>query len=64
MSERAQIIGAACAGAIVGGVCGWAYLTDSGRRFRDQLAAIDKLVDAIKQTRAAGLDAKNTFTEA
>jgi hypothetical protein len=51
------------AGAIVGAVCGWVYLTEDGRRVRDQIAALDRFVDTLRQTRAASQDAKAALTE-
>ena len=62
MDDRARILTAACAGAIVGAVCGWVYLTDDGRRVRDRIAAIDRLADTLRQTRAAVQDAKAALT--
>ena len=37
MDERARVLTATFIGAVVGGVWGWLYLTESGRRVRDQI---------------------------
>jgi len=58
MDDRTRILAAACAGAIVGAVCGWVYLTEDGRHVRDRIAAIDHFVGSLKQTRADLEDAK------
>ena len=48
---------AACAGAVLGGVWGWLYLTKSGGRVRDRiLPAIDRISrisDELSETRAS-----------
>jgi hypothetical protein len=58
VSDSARILASACAGAIVGAVCGWVYFTDNGRRVRDQVAAIDHFVGTLRQTRADLASAK------
>jgi hypothetical protein len=63
MDERARILTAACAGAIVGAVWGWVYLTEDGHRVRDQIAALDRFVDTLRKMRAASQDAKAALTE-
>lgn len=37
MNERSRVVIAALAGAVAGGVWGWLYLTENGRRMRDQI---------------------------
>ena len=37
MDERSRVLMATIIGAVAGGVWGWLYLTDSGRRVRDQI---------------------------
>lgn len=53
MDERSRVLMAACVGAVVGGVCGWLYLTESGRTVREQLEP--RLEDLIgEMTRVRG----------
>lgn len=37
MDDRTRVLVAAFAGAVVGGVWGWLYLTENGRRVREQV---------------------------
>lgn len=37
MDERSRVLMATVIGAVAGGVWGWLYLTESGRRVRDQI---------------------------
>lgn len=37
MDERSRVLMATFLGAVVGGVWGWLYLTENGRRIRDQI---------------------------
>ena len=37
MDERSRVLLATCLGAVVGGVWGWLYMTENGRRVRDQI---------------------------
>ena len=37
MDERSRVLMATFMGAVIGGTWGWLYLTDSGRRVRDQI---------------------------
>jgi hypothetical protein len=63
MSDRSRIVTAACVGAIVSGVLGWVYLTDSGRRVRDRVVAIDRFVETLRQARALVEEASRTFSD-
>jgi hypothetical protein len=47
VDERSRVLTAAALGAIIGGVWGWLYLTEQGRRFRSQIEP--KLDDFIKE---------------
>jgi gas vesicle protein len=37
VDERSRVLMATFLGAVVGGVWGWLYMTESGRRLRDQI---------------------------
>lgn len=37
MDERSRVLAATFMGAVIGGVWGWLYLTENGRRIRDQI---------------------------
>ena len=51
MDERTQVFMTTVLGAVVGGVFGWLYLTERGRRVRVQLEPFfDTVIDEIHQT--------------
>ena len=53
VDERSRVLLATCLGAVAGGVWGWLYMTDSGRRVRDQIEP--KLDDVMRElTRVRG----------
>ena len=53
MDERSRVLMATFLGAVIGGVWGWLYLTQQGRRVRDQIEP--KLDDFLGElTRARG----------
>ena len=53
MEERSRVLLAALLGAVAGGVWGWLYMTENGRRVRDQIEP--KLDDFMNElTRARG----------
>ena len=53
MDERSRVLMATFMGAVIGGVWGWLYMTENGRRVRDQIEP--KLDDFINEvTRARG----------
>ena len=53
MEERSRVLMATCLGAVLGGVWGWLYLTENGRRVRDQIEP--KLDDVMRElTRVRG----------
>ena len=53
MDERSRVLMATFLGAVVGGVWGWLYMTESGRRVRNQIEP--KLDDFMNElTRARG----------
>jgi hypothetical protein len=53
VDERSRVLLATCLGAAIGGVWGWLYLTEQGRRVRDQIEP--KLDDFLRElTRVRG----------
>ena len=53
MDERSRVLMATFLGAVIGGVWGWLYMTENGRRVRDQIEP--KLDDFIgEMTRLRG----------
>jgi hypothetical protein len=64
MDERSRVLTAACAGAAVGGIWGWRYLTSRGCRVRDQIGpTIDRVIDELRHARATGVKAKTAINE-
>ena len=47
MDERSRVLTATMLGAIAGGVWGWLYMTEGGRRFRSQIEP--KLDDFMRE---------------
>ena len=47
MDERSRVLLATCLGAVAGGVWGWLYMTEHGRRMRDQIEP--KLDDFLRE---------------
>jgi hypothetical protein len=37
VDDRSRVLMATFLGAVIGGVCGWLYLTEGGRRVREQI---------------------------
>ncbi len=57
MDDRSRVLMATCLGAVIGGVWGWLYLTEDGRRVRNQIEP--KLDDFMKElSRVRGTVAK------
>ena len=64
MDDRSRILTAACAGAAIGGLWAWMYLTDNGRRVRDRIdPAIGRLIDELNHMREAAEKAKGAVNE-
>jgi hypothetical protein len=52
VDERSRVLAATCVGAVVGGVWGWLYLTEHGRRVRDQIEpTLDSLITEMTRVR-------------
>ncbi len=53
MRERSRVLLASLAGAAIGGVAGYLYLTDSGRRMRDQIEPrLDEFTQEMRKLRS------------
>lgn len=64
MDERSRVLVAACVGAVVGGVCGWLYLTESGRQIREQLEPrLDDLIGEMTRVRGTVEKARTAANE-
>ena len=52
MDERSRVLTATVLGAVAGGVWGWLYLTEQGRRVRDQIEPkLDDFMGEISRVR-------------
>lgn len=64
MDERSQVLVATCLGAVAGGVCGWLYLTEAGRRVRDQIEPkLDDLMHELTRVRGTVEKARGVASE-
>lgn len=64
MDERSRVLVATCVGAVAGGVWGWLYMTDNGRRIRDQIEPkLDDLVNEIGRVRGTVEKARAAASE-
>ncbi len=53
MDERSRVLMTTVLGAVIGGIYGWLYMTENGRRLRDQIEP--KLDDFVRElTRMRG----------
>ena len=64
MDERSRVALAAFLGAVVGGVWGWLYMTDNGRRVRDQVEPkLDAFVNELTRMRGTVEKARSAANE-
>jgi hypothetical protein len=64
VDERSRVLVATCVGAVIGGVWGWLYLTDSGRRVREQLEPrLDDLIHEMTRVRGTVEKARTAANE-
>lgn len=64
VDERSRVLAATCLGAVAGGVWGWLYLTENGRRIRDQIEPkLDDLVNEIGRIRGTVEKARTAASE-
>jgi hypothetical protein len=54
VDDRSRVFLSACLGAVVGGLAGYLYLTDDGRRVRERLEpGMDELLREMRRLRGA-----------
>ena len=64
MRDRTAVLLGLTAGAIVGGVAGWLYLTEGGRRVRERLEPqIDQIAERAGVLRDSALRAQRAAAE-
>ena len=64
VDERSRVLLATCLGAVVGGVWGWLYMTENGRRVRDQIEPkLDDLMHELTRVRGTVEKARNVASE-
>lgn len=64
MDERSRVALAAFLGAVIGGVWGWLYMTDNGRRVRDQIEPkLDAFVNELTRMRGTVEKARSAANE-
>ena len=64
MEDRARVVMSACLGALIGGVAGYLFLTDDGRRLRDRLEpGMDDLLREMRHLRSAAEKARLAAAE-
>ena len=64
MDDRSRIMLSACLGALVGGVAGYLFLTEDGRRVRERLEpGMDDVLRELRSLRAAADKARQAAAE-
>lgn len=64
MDERSRVVMASVLGAVIGGMWGWLYLTESGRRLRDQIEPkLDDFINEITRVRGTVDKARTAANE-
>ena len=64
MDERSRVLAATVMGAVIGGVWGWLYMTENGRRVRDQIEPkLDDFVREIGRVRGTVEKARSAASE-
>jgi hypothetical protein len=64
VDERSRVLAATFAGAVIGGVWGWLYLTETGRRIRDQIEPkLDDFLGEITRVRGTVEKARTAANE-
>ena len=64
MDERSRVLIATFLGAVVGGAWGWLYMTDNGRRVRDQIEPkLDAFINELTRMRGTVEKARSAASE-
>ena len=64
MEDRARVLMAGCLGALIGGVAGYLFLTEDGRRLRERLEpGMDDLLREMRHLRSAAEKARLAAAE-
>ena len=64
VDERSRVLLATCLGAVVGGVWGWLYMTENGRRVRDQIEPkLDDWMHELTRVRGTVEKARSVASE-
>jgi hypothetical protein len=64
VDERARVLLTTCIGAVAGGVWGWLYMTENGRRVRDQIEPkLDDFVSELTRVRGTVEKARTAANE-
>ncbi len=64
MDERSRVLMATFMGAVIGGVGGWLYMTENGRRVRDQIEPkLDDFVNELTRMRGTVEKARSAANE-
>ena len=64
MEERSRVLLATILGAVAGGVWGWLYLTEAGRRVRSQIEPkLDDLIQELSTVRGTVQKARHAANE-
>ena len=64
MDERSRVLAATFIGAVIGGIWGWLYLTENGRRIRDQIEPkLDDFLGELTRVRGTVEKARTAANE-
>ena len=64
MDERSRVLLATFLGAVIGGVWGWLYMTENGRRVRDQIEPkLDDFMSELTRVRGTVEKARTAAAE-
>ena len=64
MDERSRVLMATLLGAVAGGVWGWLYMTENGRRVRDQIEPkLDDFMNELTRVRGTVDKARSAANE-
>jgi hypothetical protein len=64
VDERSRVLMATFMGAVIGGVGGWLYMTENGRRVRDQIEPkLDDFVNELTRMRGTVEKARSAANE-